>query len=1067
MNHHFTAIRRTLIIALCLGLMIVAISAAAVSAAVCTTVCYVDAATGNDANDGDTPATAKQTIQAAVNQVTAGGQVIVAAGVYIENVTISQSLTLTGAGQTDDAAGTVLDGSTLLDKGIYINAGVTDVTIENLRIEDYKNATGSGIWAHGSNDNFTVQYVTVDNNGVPGITHAGGVYMNGPVDNVLIDHVTANNNNGRGIEILGNAKTNIKITNNTATNNTCCGIELQIGTASGVTMTGNTSTGNSDSGMSAMGLTSGAGPNLIANNTLDSNGRFGLEIRLPDGTGLDTGDGSIVVEDNDISLTTSSADLRDYAGIAVFRQYWAPVNADIPTGVIVRNNTVTGYAQNNVGSFSEGFGISVEGTNMTVTGNTLNNNDVGLQVQGGHLPYVANTGTNGDQSNLSDLFFGRGNSPVGCAAVSGNTFSGNTIGFRTVGTGLTAVAQNVDTGEVFCTTIQAAIDDSDTLNGHTIEVFPGTYAENVIVNKSLTLNGANAGISPNDPITPLNPNGARGPETEMAVTGAGVAFSVQTADVTIDGFKFTNSAVGTTTNIQVPIIGAGVAYGGDAPGVKILNNRFVDTSRVLVNFNGPALMAGGTIEHNRVENPTRAAGICGVPPAAAPGSCGYQLFNPHRTDDLSFQHNVAFAPAGNRDRVRTINVSWSTDVVLSYNTLRYTCIYTCISIPLDASPVEVSYNDAVTDAGQVLALHPTWTTGTVNAHHNLMTTGADFPISIDNLTADLDNVHINRNAIFGAYHVRNGNDSLTIPGAETLDTTCNWWGSAAGPTPANFYGPVDFTPWLTTADLDGLCAEGIYMSATLPGITGDGLAFGMEDIIMWDGVAWSMWFDGSAAGLAPTGKWKHNINAFWIPDASADDVLISFTQNRRYVPGIAAPVNGMDLVWWDGSTFSLYFDGEDVGLNQMTQEKIDSLHVLPGSESPIGGSCLSYLLLSTQGPGRVTAYDSTSLRFGGEDVLGFCLTNAGSNTTGFWHMVLDGSAEGMPRNATDSISMSADGDTMYLTTRRPFNVDSASGGHSMVYAYDFGTGTFSGPVFDAPANGLPRMVDGLNIVDLP
>ena len=128
--------RRTLIIALCLGLMIVAISAAAVSAAVCTTVCYVDAATGNDANDGDTPATAKKTIQAAVNQVTAGGQVIVAAGVYIENVTISQSLTLTGAGQTDDAAGTVLDGSTLLDKGIYINAGVTDVTIENLRIEE-------------------------------------------------------------------------------------------------------------------------------------------------------------------------------------------------------------------------------------------------------------------------------------------------------------------------------------------------------------------------------------------------------------------------------------------------------------------------------------------------------------------------------------------------------------------------------------------------------------------------------------------------------------------------------------------------------------------------------------------------------------------------------------------------------------------------------------------------------------------------------------------------------------------------------------------------------------------
>ncbi|HRO25214.1 MAG TPA: choice-of-anchor Q domain-containing protein, partial [Promineifilum sp.] len=59
--------------------------------------------------------------------------------------------------------------------------------------------------------------------------------------------------------------------------------------------------------------------------------------------------------------------------------------------------------------------------------------------------------------------------------------------------------------------------------------------------------------------------------------------------------------------------------------------------------------------------------------------------------------------------------------------------------------------------------------------------------------------------------------------------------------------------------------DAVFMSTTLPGTTGDGLPFGMEDIIMWDGSAWSMWFDGSAAGLTPTGKWKHNINAFWIP----------------------------------------------------------------------------------------------------------------------------------------------------------------------------------------------------------
>ena len=274
-------------------------------------------------------------------------------------------------------------------------------------------------------------------------------------------------------------------------------------------------------------------------------------------------------------------------------------------------------------------------------------------------------------------------------------------------------------------------------------------------------------------------------------------------------------------------------------------------------------------------------------------------------------------------------------------------------------------------------------------------------------------------------------------------------------------GTVDMGSVELYAEAPGAAA--VFMSTTLPGTTGDGLPFGSEDILKWDGSAWSMWFDGSAAGLTPTGKWKHNINAFWIPDASADDVLISFTQNRRPVPGLVDPVDGMDLVYWDGSTFSFWFDGSDVGLTNKTQEKIDGLHVLPGSQSPIGSGCLSYLLISTQGPGKVPNYSGGQLKFQGEDVVGFCATSLGENTAGLWHMVLDGSVEGMPRNATDSISVSADGNTLYLTTQRTFNVDSASGGHSMVYAWDFGTGTFSGPYFSAPANGLNEKVDGLQV----
>jgi len=53
---------------------------------------------------------------------------------------------------------------------------------------------------------------------------------------------------------------------------------------------------------------------------------------------------------------------------------------------------------------------------------------------------------------------------------------------------------NVDTDEYFYT-IQDAINDSDTLDGHILEVLPGTYGENVQVTKQLTIKGSGRGLT--------------------------------------------------------------------------------------------------------------------------------------------------------------------------------------------------------------------------------------------------------------------------------------------------------------------------------------------------------------------------------------------------------------------------------------------------------------------------------------------------------------------------------------------------------------------------------------------
>ncbi|MBK7160870.1 MAG: hypothetical protein IPH77_20585 [Ignavibacteria bacterium] len=69
-------------------------------------------------------------------------------------------------------------------------------------------------------------------------------------------------------------------------------------------------------------------------------------------------------------------------------------------------------------------------------------------------------------------------SPQTCGiTVFGNILT-NTIDTRDVGAG-TGIVKNFNTGELFCT-IQSAINDAQTLNGHIIEVSDGTYNEQVL-----------------------------------------------------------------------------------------------------------------------------------------------------------------------------------------------------------------------------------------------------------------------------------------------------------------------------------------------------------------------------------------------------------------------------------------------------------------------------------------------------------------------------------------------------------------------------------------------------------
>ncbi|MBK8699358.1 MAG: right-handed parallel beta-helix repeat-containing protein [Saprospiraceae bacterium] len=500
-------------------------------------------------------------IQSAINdaQTLTGHNLLVGSGIYNEAITVDKSLTLQGA--SADKTLYVIDGTGLgTNSGIILNVGITNVTIQNLTVQDFTGASGNanaGIYGVGGNDNLTVTNVALLNN----IT-ASGFYANGPITNVNITNsmVVGNGAGARGIVIWNGMKTNINITGNMVNNNNCCGIELQDGNASDVDVSNNTlDIGSGDNALGITGLNPSVGPNTINNNTITGGGRYGIEIKNPAG--------GVTASGNMITLVSQNGDLRDRAGIAIMRRGVQAGNADVPNGVTLTSNTIDGYQQSSV---SEGFGIVVEGTNHTVTGNTVTNCEVGILQQQNPSGYPGDA----DQSNLADLYFGRANSPMTCGnTISGNTFSGNGADTRNLGVG-SGLVTNTNTVEYFCS-IQSAIDDAQTLDGHTLEISPGTYNEQVLVTKGVTLKGVG--------VTRPEINFTGTPTGDLAilrVLADGV--TIESMHYNVDLSKLRSAIIASATGLDNITINDNVidAYGTPA-------GSYGDRNAVSVNYGGP------------------------------------------------------------------------------------------------------------------------------------------------------------------------------------------------------------------------------------------------------------------------------------------------------------------------------------------------------------------------------------------------------------------------------------------------------------------------------------------------
>jgi hypothetical protein len=118
-------------------------------------------------------------------------------------------------------------------------------------------------------------------------------------------------------------------------------------------------------------------------------------------------------------------------------------------------------------------------------------------------------------------------------------------------------AARIDNGNVYYGSIQSAI--SNTPIGHTVNVLYGTFIENIVIDRSLTLKGLQAGVNPNE--NPLKNQSVIDGNTSYAI-----AITPGLSEVTIDGFTITISNKLNSTR------GAGILIGMNTQLITIKNN---------------------------------------------------------------------------------------------------------------------------------------------------------------------------------------------------------------------------------------------------------------------------------------------------------------------------------------------------------------------------------------------------------------------------------------------------------------------------------------------------------------
>jgi PKD repeat protein len=263
------------------------------------------------------------------------------------------------------------------------------------------------------------------------------------------------------------------------------------------------------------------------------------------------------------------------------------------------------------------------------------------------------------------------------------------------------------------------------------------------------------------------------------------------------------------------------------------------------------------------------------------------------------------------------------------------------------------------------------------------------------------------------------------------------------------------TASVTVTDVPPVPDDVLYFSL-LNGATVGGVPAANEDILALDadgGVR--ILFDGSDVGLGGL-----VLGGFHV--IGTHEILLSFTAAAS-LAGVGT-VDDSDIVLFTASSlgtatsgsFSLYFDGSDVGLTT-SSEVIDAIGRLGDGR----------LLVSTTSNVSVPGASGVAA-----DLLVFNPSSLGSNTSGTWSLYFDASDVGLTTSNenVDATAVDAEGN-IYLSTSGNFSVSGVSGADEDVFVFTptalggSTSGSFSSALFfDGSLLGLAANdVSGIDI----